>query len=325
MPEVKGVGARFVEIPFEVLGPLAGARLDVFLAARLHRYSRARVQALIDEGRVFLGGRAAKASRRMAEGERVIIRYPVREDPPPRVERLEVLFEDSLLLAVNKPGGVLSHPTDKTVRNSVTVILARQFPGQKLHLAHRLDRETSGVLLFAKTPAAARSLNALFIERRIEKRYWAIVSGRVAFSRRVVDLPLGYDNHEVRVRQRIFPPGEGVPALTHVRRLALGEEATLVCAWPKTGRLHQIRVHLASLGHPILGDKIYAGDGQAYLKAWRGEAQASGRQMLHAESLRLEHPATGKTLRLEAPLPDDFRECLARFGLDVGAGYSSPR
>lgn len=312
----------FIEVPFQVPPECGGARLDVFLTARLHRHSRSTIARFIDEGRVFLRGKSAKASLRVKGGESVVIRYPARVDPPSRHEVLPVLYEDEAVLAVNKPGDVLSHPTDKLANNSATVILAKQFPGCRLHLAHRLDRETSGVLLFAKSPRYAAVLMKQFSERKVRKEYWALVSGRVAFKRKVVELALGYDDHEVRVRQRVFTDGTGQAAKTEFGLLAAGESISLVRAIPKTGRLHQIRVHLAWLGHPVIGDKIYTGEGEAFLKIWSGAAAAedmeslgASRQMLHARKLQIKHPVTGKKIVIEASLPEDFVACAKEAGL----------
>ena len=278
---------------------------------------------MIAEGRVLWRGNPAKASQRVINGEKIIIRYPAREDPPARHASLPIIYEDEMLLAVNKPGDILSHPTDKLLNNSATAILGLQFPGRRLHLAHRLDRETSGVLLFAKNLETARKLGEQFFNREIGKEYQAIVIGRVHFLSKTVDRPLGYEeDHVIRVRQKVMEPGQGLPAKTGFKRLAAAEKASLLRAVPKTGRLHQIRVHLAWLGHPVVGDKLYVGDGESYLKAWRGEeisADALGalRQMLHARKMEIIHPGTGKKLRLEAPLPEDFVECLKRAELTI--------
>jgi 23S rRNA pseudouridine1911/1915/1917 synthase len=307
---------EFLEVPISVEKVHAGSRLDAFLAARLHGYSRQKVQSLIAEGRVLWKGRPAKASSRVAQGDPVVLLVPKREDPPARHERLEALYEDGAILAVNKPGDVLSHPTDKIANNSATAILAKQRPGEKLCLVHRLDRETSGVLLFAKSSELAADLGKQFFERATQKEYWALVLGRVDFETKTVDKPLGYDTHEVRMRQRVMEEGEGYPAKTEFRALKTGERFSLVSALPKSGRLHQIRVHLAYLGHPVAGDKIYVGEGEHFLKMWKGELDGAAlefpRQMLHARRLEIRHPVTDKMIAIEAPLPADFEAALAR-------------
>lgn len=312
---------EFVEVPFQVQRPQDGLRVDAYLAERLHRYSRSEVQKIIGQGRVFLRGRAAKAASRVADGDVVLIRYPKRDEEPCAHETLTILFEDDRLLAVDKPGGVLSHPTDKIVENSVTTILKRQFPLLKLHLIHRLDRDTSGALLLAKDPEAARAVADQFTLRTTRKQYLAVASGRVAWKKKLVELAIGEEGGEIMVRQAA---GAGAPAVTEFECLSASEGGSLVRARPKTGRLHQIRVHLAHLGHPILGDRLYTGDGALYLKSVAHTITAddlvtlgAARQLLHAETLTLDHPATGKTLTLEAPLPADLQEAMDRLGLTL--------
>jgi 23S rRNA pseudouridine1911/1915/1917 synthase len=313
---------EWVEVPFEVQKPQDGWRVDAYLAHRLHRYSRSAVQKLIENSQVSIAGRVVKPSTRVADGQTVVVKYPKREEPPPTVERLSVVYEDDHLLAVDKPGQVLSHPTDKIVENAVTTILKKQLPGLTLHLLHRLDRETSGVLLLAKDPRAARLMTEAFEGREVQKTYWALAAGRVEWARKTVDAPMERaEGHEIKVLQKA---GTGLPAVTEFTRLAAHDAASLVEARPKTGRLHQIRVHLAHAGHPILGDKLYTGGGEYYMKAVRKEltdgdlgALGAPRQMLHARRLALTHPATKRSLVIEAPLPADFRACMDAAGLEA--------
>ncbi|MFA6319247.1 MAG: RluA family pseudouridine synthase [Elusimicrobiota bacterium] len=311
---------EFVEVPFPVPSGTGRLRLDRFLAGRLRGYSRSKVQAMIAEGRVRLKGSPAKPAARVGDGDLVVIRFPWRPDPPSEHERLEILHQDEEVLAVNKPADLLSHPTDKTVKASATWILGRQVPGFKPYLVHRLDRETSGVLLFGRTPRAARRLSEQFESREVRKEYWALVRGRFLSRRRVVDRPIGRQGHAIRVRQSVCAGGQA--ARTVFSSLSAGTEASLVSAVPRTGRLHQIRVHLAWIGHPVVGDKLYIGEGEAYVRAWKGDfadldraVLGAGRQMLHARRLEFRHPSTGCRIRLEAPLPLDFSACLESFGL----------
>ena len=313
---------ELIRVGFEVPHDLSGLRLDQFLAARLHRHSRAKIRRLIEAGKVLFRGKGAKASTRVSQGESVFIFYPKREDPPSRHDGLPVIYEDACLLAVNKPGYVLSHPTDKIIQNSATHILSLQFPGRSLHLAHRLDRETSGVLLLAKTKEAAAFLNREFQERRVRKEYWAIVHGRAGFRKKSVSLAIGPAGRDIRVRQAAGSDESFRDATTEFARLAANDEASLLCAAPRTGRLHQIRVHLAALGHPIVGDKLYNGGGKLYMKAFRRELlpedlleAGAPRQMLHARKMELAHPESGLKISLTAPLPEDFLDCLRRKGL----------
>ncbi|MBI4375164.1 MAG: RluA family pseudouridine synthase [Elusimicrobia bacterium] len=301
----------WIEVPFEVQKPQDGRRVDSYLTHRLKGYSRAEVQRLIQAGRVLLEGRAVKPSTRVGAGHIVLIRYPRREEPPAKHEFLPVLYEDEHMIAVNKPGDILAHPTDRVLLNSATSILKNQFPGAKLHLVHRLDRETSGVLLLAKNPRSARALNSQFVSRQIAKQYLALVRGRVSWRHKEVDAPVGREGLAIKVRQTI---GVGQPASTEFECLKSSAALSLILARPKTGRLHQIRVHLAHLGHPILGDKLYIGTGESYMKAVRRkltpedlEALGARRQMLHAWRLSLNHPHSGAPLEITAPEPEDFR------------------
>lgn len=303
------VAEDWVEVPFRVLKEHGGLRLDAFLTARLHGYSRARVQALIDEGRVFLEGRGSKASSRLAEGQSVLIRYPRTAEPPLRHETLPLLHLDDSVVVVDKPGGVLSHPTDKVLNNTVTSILTRQL-GRKVHLAHRLDRETSGALVLTLDADCARSLYEQFVGRSVRKEYLAVVHAEVSWKKKILDAPLGPEGGEIRVRQAV---GAGASAVTAFERLATDGTLSLVSAKPRTGRLHQIRAHLAHLGHPVVGDKLYTGKGEAYMKAVRREIEqedldglGADRQLLHAWRLEFDHPKDGRRLKIEAPVPADF-------------------
>ena len=300
---------EWVEVPFRALKEHAGMRLDAFLVARLHRYSRASVQKLIDDGRVAAGKRPVKASLKLAEGETVVIRYPRTAEPPVPHEVMPIVYQDDSVVVIDKPGGTLSHPTDKVLHNTVTTILAKQL-GRKVHLAHRLDRETSGLQVLALDTNAARSLYEQFLGRTVKKEYLAVVFGDVSWKKKLLDAPLGPEGGEIRVRQAV---GAGQPAITEFERLATDGKLSLVSGKPKTGRLHQIRAHLAHLGHPVVGDKLYVGAGEAYMKAvhktiGRADLDALGadRQLLHAWKLSFEHPVTGTRLNLTAPVPADF-------------------
>ena len=301
-----------VEVPFRVLKEHEGRRLDAFLAARLGaKYSRASVQKLIDDGRVLRAGRPVKPAARLNEGETVLIRYPRTAEPALEHEELPVLYKDDHVVVISKPGGVLSHPTDKVRRNTVTWLLERQL-GRKVHLAHRLDRETSGTMVLALTSAAARSLYEQFVERTVKKEYLAVVFGEVAWTDLVVDAPLGADGGAIRVKRAVGGAG-GQDAVTAFRRLATDGRLSLVSCSPRTGRLHQIRAHLAHAGHPLVGDKLYCGDGAVYMKAVRKEVSradldslGADRQLLHAWKLSFGHPAGGRPLSFEAPVPPDF-------------------
>lgn len=311
-----------VRFPVRDVPGAEGGRLDVFLAARIKGSTRSAVQRFLAEGRVRVEGRpgSARASTRVGLEDVVVVVYPRREDPPPKVETLTVLFEDDRLVVVDKPGGVLSHPTDKVARNSVTEILKSMRPGLEPRLAHRLDRETSGILVLTKDAEAARLLQEQFERRGTAKEYLALVHGRPGWTETVADFPLAKEGGDVKVRQSVSQ--SGYPALTHFRVLSTSSSASLVLCLPKTGRLHQLRVHLAHLGHPILGDLLYGRDPSLYLKAVSGaiteaDRLSSGapRQMLHASRLSFLHPADSRPLSVSSPLPADFQSLLTSLSL----------
>ncbi len=302
----------WIEVPFPVLKEQQGRRLDAFLAARLgNKYSRMAVQKLIDDGLVSRTGRAVKASARVSEGETVLIRYPRVEEPPVPHETMPILYHDERIVVISKSGGTLSHPTDKVLLNTVTYLLAKQLE-RKVYLAHRLDRETSGTMVLSLDADAARSLYEQFVARAVQKEYLAVVFGAVAWTQTVVDAPLGAEGKLIRVR-RAVGGAHGQSAVTEFRRLATNGRLSLVSAKPRTGRLHQIRAHLAHIGHPLVGDKLYCGDGEVYMKAVRKEvsradldALGADRQLLHAWRLSFKHPGDGRPLSFVAPVPDDF-------------------
>jgi len=304
--------ADWIEVPFRVLKEHEGARLDTFLAARLgKKYSRMAVQKLIDDGLVTRATRPVKASARVGEGETVLIRYTRVEEPPVPYETMPILYQDEQLVVISKPGGTLSHPTDKVLHNTVTHLLSKQL-GRKVYLAHRLDRETSGTMVLALDVAAARGLYDQFFGHGVRKEYLAVVFGAVAWEHTVVDAPLGDEGKAIRVR-RAVGGANGQSAITEFRRLATDGRLSLVSALPRTGRMHQIRAHLAHLGHPLVGDKLYCGEGEVYMKAVRKEvsradldALGADRQLLHSWRLSFKHPIDGRALTFEAPIPDDF-------------------
>ena len=328
----------WVWVPFEVEKQFDGYRIDRFLARRLHSYSRNEVQKILENSRVVKEGRPVRASSKVRMGDKVQIAYLRRPEPPLAEDAaLPVLYEDDDLLVVNKPAGLLSHPTDKIVSNTVLGVLRHSRKDiQKLHLLHRLDRETSGVLTLAKNPKAARLWTSAMEAHQMQKEYLAIVRGCLSLGEGVIDWPIGREGGEIKVRQWVDVPG-AVAAITRYVRIgvwkyrgigvvAKKQEMLLrdsdtpilryisaVKVFPKTGRLHQIRVHFAALGHPVLGDLLYNGEGKLYLKMIQEGlteqdrlSLGCSRLALHAASLTFSHPLTGRSLTVEAPIPDDL-------------------
>jgi 23S rRNA pseudouridine1911/1915/1917 synthase len=326
-------GEAWVWVPFEVDPRFDGYRVDRYLAQRLVAYSRARVQAMLNTSRVMRADHRLKPSTKVHRGDKILIAYPRRPETPLSSDAaLPILYEDDQLLVINKPADLLSHPTDKVLNNTVLGILRQSRPDlKKIHLLHRLDRETSGVLALAKTLQAARAWTAAMAVHQIHKEYIALVRGSPAVRQGLIDWPMGREGRGIKVRQWVHVP-DAVPASTRYKVLATGRyeneviaiEFSVVRAWPETGRLHQIRVHLAALGHPILGDVLYTGEGTLYLKMTRNllspdERQTLGfsRLALHAERLRFPHPTLRKTLQVKAPWPRDLADFVHRCGIDT--------
>jgi 23S rRNA pseudouridine1911/1915/1917 synthase len=292
----------------------AGERLDVFLARRFSR-SRSAVRSKLDGEVLSADGRKLRWSHRLRAGE--VIQVATRENPEPRVEvTYRILHRDEWILAVDKGPGAPVHPVRTFRTRTVLTRLRADLQEPNLKPAHRLDRETSGVLVFARTKPTLTALMNQFKSGRVSKKYLAIVRGNPKFDRKTLKLPLGRDpDFPVRCRMRA---GSGRPALTEFTVVQRQTDRALVSAVPFTGRQHQIRVHLAALGHPVLGDKLYQEEGQPYLAMLRdaldpGTIARLGhhRQALHAESLKLEHPQTGESLCIRAELPADLRDLLS--------------
>lgn len=301
-------------------------RIDHYMKARLPRLSRASLQAYIREGKVRRLERSGelltlKVSSRVQPGDVLRIERPPVPPPDPGSlprEALRVLYEDADILVVDKPAGMLVHPAGVRVDNTLIGILRERYAQVELDLAHRLDRETSGLVILARHLEANRRLKLAFKQRHIDKTYLGIAEGCPDWEERRVDLAMGDSQGDVRIRQAVRE--DGAPASTVFRVIErLGPSHVLLEANPETGRLHQIRVHLEAIGHRLVGDKIYGGDGQSFLD-FREEGltpellQRLGhwRHALHAATLRLNHPMTRLPMVFEAPLPPDLLELAGR-------------
>lgn len=306
---------------FAVPPDLAGVRLDVALARLAPDLTRAHVKRLVAAGHVRLAGRAAKAASRVREGDVIDV-----EVPPPEPSGLlaqdlplAVLHEDRDLLVLDKAAGMVVHPARGSPHSTVLNALLGRMRGKgrsdeagPFALVHRLDKDTSGCLVIAKSEAALAALQAQWKGRTVEKVYLALCHGALPAEGRL-DTPYGrHPRDRTRFTSR---HGTGRRAVTEWRVVEpFGREATLAEVRLHTGRTHQIRVHLAEAGHPLLADAMYGGTRrEARLPAGspvRRAAEAVGRQALHAARLAFDHPRTGKRVGFEAPLPKDFRRGL---------------
>ena len=281
----------------------AGERLDRFVAARMPELSRSRVQALVKTGGILLNGAAARSSEPLRAGDEISVTVP---QAAPETEMqaedipLAILHEDADLLVVNKPAGLVVHPGAGNPTGTLVQALLHHCTDlsgiggvERPGIVHRLDKETSGCLVVAKNDAAHQSLAAQFAGRTTEKTYLAIVEGALRRGSGVIDAPIG--RHRVhRQKMAVVPAEKGREAVTHYRVLASGDGLSLVECQPRTGRTHQIRVHLKHLGHPLAGDPVY------------GRRGKFGRHMLHAWKLAFTHPRGGERMQFVAPVPVDF-------------------
>jgi 23S rRNA pseudouridine1911/1915/1917 synthase len=282
-----------------------GERLDRWLTARVPGLSRARLQSLIAAGQVRVDGAARKPSHRVAPGEQVEVDIPPL--PPEQLEpepmSLSVVHEDQHVLVLDKPAGVVVHPGAGHSRGTLAAAVLAHAPGtagvggpRRPGVVHRLDKDTSGLLVVAKTPLAYESLTRQLAARTVRRVYLAVVHGRLAPAEGVVDAPIGRDPGD-RKRMAVRPPGQGRRAVTRFRVLERFAGFTAVEARLETGRTHQIRVHLAHLGHPVAGDRTYGGRRARELSLpLEGLA-------LHARALAFLHPATQQRIEFASPVP----------------------
>ena len=291
----------------------AGARLDRWLATAVPELSRAKLQALIEAGHVRVDGAPAKASHRLRGGERIALEMPAppAETLEPEPIALRVVHEDDHVLVLDKPAGIVVHPGAGNARGTLAAAVLAHAPGiagvggpRRPGIVHRLDKDTSGLLVMAKTQPAYESLTSQLAARTVRRVYLAVVHGRLAADEGVVDAPIGRDPR-VRTRMAVRPLARGRRAVTHWRVLERFADFTLVEARLQTGRTHQIRVHLASLGHPVAGDVTYGGRRRTLPAALDGVA-------LHAAALAFVHPVTQQRVEFASPLPPRLEALLSR-------------
>jgi 23S rRNA pseudouridine1911/1915/1917 synthase len=313
------VAADAVVTVFRVPPESAGMRLDLFVQSQLKRTSRTKTQTIVRRSAFGADGQRLRVNDRVVAEQRVLLwRDPWDETPVPT--ELPVLYEDPHLFAVCKPAGLPVHPTARYHRNTVVKLLEKSRPGERFTLAHRLDRETSGVLLLAKSREADRRIKRQLEERsRLEKRYLAITWGAPETDSFRVDLPLELDvASRLRVRMRVATGPGGLSAATRFQVLerADGEDGrryALIACDLETGRQHQIRVHLAAQGYPIVGDKLYGPDPELFargadctLTETDLQVLELDRHALHAERFGFDHPFSGERITVIAPFPEDL-------------------
>ncbi len=281
----------------------AGRRFDAALAAALPQYSRSRLRAWIDAGRVTVDGGAPDPTRAVRGGERVVVQArpePLGAALPPEAIALTIVHEDETLIVIDKPAGFVVHPGAGNRAGTLQNALLHHAPHlaavPRAGIVHRLDKDTTGLLVVAKTIPAQIDLVRQLAARSVKRQYAALVAGDLAHGG-TIDAPIG--RHPTR-RTTMAIVARGKPARTHYDVVERFGVATLLACRLETGRTHQIRVHLASLGHPLVGDPAYG----------RRSTVRFGRQALHAARLALVHPATGVPCRWESPLPSDFAALL---------------
>lgn len=304
----------------------AGERLDKYLAVIFDEYSRVFLQKMIKEGHVRVK-RAGAYLNKIKVGETLNADDQIEFDVPPEEEASElkaekldlpILFEDEHILVINKPAGLVVHPGagihEGTLANALLGYDEESFrdmagdgrPG----IVHRLDKETSGVIIVAKNRVAKEKLNASFANRRVDKLYLALVRGHIRISIGTLETYIGRSKDN-RLKMRSYEEeGDGKEAVTHYKVLAHNKGASLVKVKIETGRTHQIRVHMSEMGFPVIGDKIY-GNKRLEMK------DSPERQILHAWKLKIEHPITKEPMVFTAPLPEDFLEILDKFDIAV--------
>lgn len=300
----------------------AGLRLDRALASALPNLSRMRIKALIQSGLVTREeATISEPSYRVKQGERYTVSVPPAIDPTPKGQEipLQIVYEDSHLIVVDKPAGLVVHPApgnpDRTLVNALIHHCGASLSGiggiRRPGIVHRLDKETSGLMVAAKSDLAHGALARQFAARTIERAYQAVVWGTPQPLTGEVEAPIGRNPHNRR-KMAVVQRG-GKTALTRYKvERQLPSNASVVACRLATGRTHQIRVHLAHIGHPVVGDRLYGRARQAPGATERAQAiiRAFDRQALHAELLGFTHPATGETIRFESELPVEIRELI---------------
>lgn len=287
----------------------SGERLDKTVADRVSDLSRAMAQRLIKDGAVTVNGRPSKPSYRVQAGDQIAVSIPDELPAPLTAEDipLDIVYEDEAIVVVNKPAGMVVHPSPGHTSGTLANALLARYPyigdiggADRGGIVHRLDRETSGLLVVAKDEKTHAALRRQFKRRQVAKTYLALVEGRVLPGEGIIEAPMGRDKQQP-TRMAIVPNGR--EARTAYRAIEYFDEHTLLEVYPQTGRTHQIRVHLAWMGYPVVGDTMYGRRRRRLLQR---------RHFLHATRLRFTHPASGEEVGFESPLPPELADLLKR-------------
>ncbi|HHV94925.1 MAG TPA: RluA family pseudouridine synthase [Clostridiaceae bacterium] len=286
-----------------------GVRIDSWLAKELEGYSRSYLQKLIEQDLVYVNGKKIKANYKVKKGDEISITIPEPEtlDIEPENIPLDILYEDEHILVVNKPKGMVVHPAAGNYSGTL-VNAIMNYCGDNLSdingiirpgIVHRLDKDTSGALIVAKTNEAHKIISEKLKEHDITRIYIALVKGIIKEDKGKIDLPIG--RHPIDRKKMAVNTKNGRKAVTHYRVLERFDDSTYVELSLETGRTHQIRVHMSYIGHPVIGDEVYGGRQKGYnLKG----------QALHAKCIKFHHPITGEYMHIEAPIPDYFEKLL---------------
>ena len=292
----------------KIVAELENVRLDSYIAKSKNELSRTMIQKLIEDGNILVNGTKKKISYKVQKGDIIELNIPEPKETGIKAQDIpiEIIYEDNDIIVVNKPKGMVVHPAngnpDGTLVNAVMALCKGSLSGIggeiRPGIVHRLDKDTSGLLIIAKNDLAHINMSEQIKDRNVKKIYIALVKGNIGENEATIDMPIGRSTKD---RKKMAVRKDGKQAITHFKVLKRYYDYTLLEVKIDTGRTHQIRVHMAEIGHPVVGDMVYSNG--------KNEFGVEG-QMLHAKSLDFKHPITGKEMHLEAELPNYFKEVL---------------